>query len=354
MRHKSNSNPSLGVYTRSSTRNPPPPRQNRAATPPPVPVDPSQKLHDDCIKVLDLLGSLDLELGAFILAIFYGNPASQGGTRMRDARNSLYKSSRFSEFLANIFNPPRAPSGGGTVATTGRNILIEFALKTALQVFVGELESLSGISHVTKATVSDWNQKSGDTSDSLAKEMEACCPRLWKMLATLAGDWVPDNLELSSEASDPDNDPEASLDGAKVVIKPHPHFGTILCISSLAFRSNQRNNKLQTQLAIYAHAKCTDKFVHNLLHQAGLTMSYSWAVNFVAELKELRRKQAITLAATKPILFVHDNIRMPFKVQSERGGHHSVMDNGMATSMIVLPDSARAFEDADDFGPFFR
>ncbi|KAG9096996.1 hypothetical protein FS749_007298 [Ceratobasidium sp. UAMH 11750] len=355
MRRRSSLPTPAGVKTRSSARNPSPPRRRHAATPPPPePIDPQQKLHDDCLSVLTFMDSLGLDLGTLVHAIFYGNPLSRGNTRMRDARNTLYKQNRFSQFLANVYSPPRAPSGGGTVASAGRSVLLDFALKTVQQIFAKELADLTRVSHVDKATVSNWGLMRQNTSDALSKELQEICPHLWRVLVTLAGDWVPEKLELSSDAAGTDNNPEANLEGFKVAMKPHPHFGTILCISSLAFRLNRRNNKLQTMLAVYAHAKQTDKFVHNLLHQAGITMSYNWATDFVTALRDAKKQEAIVLAATKPILFVHDNIRMPFKVRSERGGHHSVTDNGTATTMIVLPEAARTFEDSDDFGPFFR
>ncbi|KAG9081188.1 hypothetical protein FRC06_005743 [Ceratobasidium sp. 370] len=354
MRSKPNQTTPARVNTRSSAKNPPPPPLPRAATPRPAkPLDTQEQLHNDCKKVLDFMATLKLDLGTFIHAIYYGNAASRGDTQMRDARNALYKKNRFSEFLGNVLKPPKAPSGGGTVATTGRDILIEFAMKTVLEIFTDELAKFSRGCHVDKATVADWDSMSRINSDSLAQETQADCPHLWKTLVTLAGDWVPDELELSS-AADTDNDPEVDLDGMKVSIRPHPHFGTIVCIALLAFRLNRRNNKLQTLLGVYIHAKKTDKFVHNLCHQSGVTMSYHWSTDFVTHLKDAKKAQAIALAATKPIAFMHNNIRMPFKVRSERNGHMSVTDNGTAISMIVLPESGHAFEDPDDFGLFYR
>lgn len=102
------------------------------------------------------------------------------------------------------------------------------------------------------------------------------------------------------------------------------------------------------------HAKHTNKSAFNLLQQAGIVVSYSTIVSAVEQMSKEKRIQAIEAALTHPIVVVHDNIRLKFPVQSQRGNNQTVTDNGTAMSIIVLPDSARAFFDADDFGPFLR
>ncbi|QRW03329.1 hypothetical protein RhiLY_02328 [Ceratobasidium sp. AG-Ba] len=332
--------------SRKNTRNNPP---NRTEAPP-EPQSADQKLHGNCLKILDLLESLGMTLGELIHSIFYGNPESRSSYRMREARNTLYAKDRFSSFLKLVYKPPRATSGGGSIATTGRNIIHEFIMETALETFKNELDTLSEGYHVEKATVGNWESMSVNTSDTLANDMSNACPSLWKMLISLAGDWVPESFDVSDTSERIDED----LGGNNVTIKPHPHFGTILSIASLAFRSSRRNNKLQTMLAIYIHAKHTNKSVHNLLHQAGITMSYNWSTDFVTALKEAKRQEAIADAETKPILIVHDNLKFDFPAQSERADHHASSSLGTAITVIVLDESARVFEDADNFGPHAR
>ncbi|KAG9101466.1 hypothetical protein FS749_006685 [Ceratobasidium sp. UAMH 11750] len=342
------------MATRFSSRNAPNPQSIRAATPPPPaePISPQQQLHDNCTSVLEFMKTLDIDLGTLIHAVFYGNPVSRQSILMRDARNSLYKDNKFSEFLANVYKPPRAPAAGGNIAKTGRIILVDFTMRIAQEIYAHELEAFSQGYHANKATVADWDAISVHTADHLGSRMRESCPHLWEILVKLAGDWVPDELDLSDDPND-GNEP-VDLEGIKKSIKPHPHFGTILCIASLAFRLNRRNNILQSILAVYVHAKHTNKGVHNLLHQSGITMSYNWTLDFVTDLRDAKHKEAIALAATRPFVVVHDNIRMPFPVRSDRIEHQGATDNGTAISIIILDESGRAFEDVDDWGPFMR
>jgi hypothetical protein len=59
-------------------------------------------------------------------------------------------------------------------------------------------------------------------------------------------------------------------------------------------------------------------------------------------------------ASSKVGLIVHDNIQIKFPVGSQHGDNQSVSDNGTAITFIVLPESARLFEDADCFMPSYR
>ncbi|KAG9080316.1 hypothetical protein FRC06_006796, partial [Ceratobasidium sp. 370] len=130
--------------------------------------------------------------------------------------------------------------------------------------------------------------------------------------------------------------------------------GTIISIGSLVYRLNRRKNKLQAVLSMYARAKHTNKVVHNLLHQAGFLLSYTWTADFVSILNEAKHKKAIDVAANRIIMMSHDNIRLKYLVRSQRADKQSASDNGTAITMYALPDSACAFEDPDDYGLFLR
>ncbi|KAG9099248.1 hypothetical protein FRC06_005468, partial [Ceratobasidium sp. 370] len=113
-------------------------------------------------------------------------------------------------------------------------------------------------------------------------------------------------------------------------------------------------NKLQAVLSVYARAKHTNKAVHNLLHQAGFLLSYTWTADFVSVLNEAKHKKAIDVAANRIIMMSHDNIRLKYPVRSQQANKQSASDNGTAITMYALPDSARAFEDPDDYGLFLQ
>jgi hypothetical protein len=127
-----------------------------------------------------------------------------------------------------------------------------------------------------------------------------------------------------------------------------------MCIASLAYRLNRRKSKLQMVLSFYARARHTSKAMISLLHQAGIIMSASWTERAVKTISDQKHAEAIAVAATRPILLMHDNIRLKFPVQSQRGDNQGVSDNGTGITMLALPESAWAFEDVDNFGPFMR
>lgn len=85
----------------------------------------------------------------------------------------------------------------------------------------------------------------------------------------------------------------------------------------MAYRLNRRRNALQKVLSGYMHAKHTSKAGFAILNQAGFLLSYSWINSAVERLSEQKRHQAIAVAGTRPIILVHDNIRMKFPVRSQ-------------------------------------
>jgi hypothetical protein len=105
---------------------------------------------------------------------------------------------------------------------------------------------------------------------------------------------------------------------------------------------------------MYLQAKHTSKAAFYLLQQSGIVPSYSCIRKILKNLAKETNHQMVAAASTKPSLFVHDNIKIKYGVTSQRGDNQAVSDNGTAMTLIILPESARAFEDADDFVPFYR
>ncbi|KAG8739150.1 hypothetical protein FRC10_006097 [Ceratobasidium sp. 414] len=340
-------------YTRSSGQNQP--GNPNVGSPPPAaePLTPEEALNNKCSWVLSLLEKLELNLGSFLCAIFYGNPASRAPEDMRAARASLLQTDCFSALLGNIYKPPKPPRGNGNTPTSGKNVLVDFAITKSHEIFATELQAFSKDYWVDKGTLADFDEMKTVKSATLYKEMTSKCPRLWKTPTGLGGDEDEPAVEGHEEDLVPSNGTDVDEDGMKIIIEPHPHFGTIMAIASLAYRHNRRKNKLQAILSVYVHTKHTNKSVHALLQQAGVTMSYDWTLKFIDVLAKVKHREAIAMAATRPILLAHDNLRLKFPVQSQRGEHQSVTDNGTGITMIALPDSARAFEDTGNLRPFF-
>jgi hypothetical protein len=101
-------------------------------------------------------------------------------------------------------------------------------------------------------------------------------------------------------------------------------------------------------------AKHTSKAVISMLNQGGIVMSYSWTKKALSNLSADIRNQMLLSVASKPIVVVHDNIKLKYGVRSQRGDNQTVSDNGTAISVFILPDSACALENSDEFDPLRR
>lgn len=122
----------------------------------------------------------------------------------------------------------------------------------------------------------------------------------------------------------------------------------------MAFRLNCHRNTLQKVLTTYMMAKHTSKSVIDILHQAGITMSYSWMRRASSNLSADIHNQMILAARSGPFGAVHNNVRFKHPVQSQRGDNQTVTDNGTAMTLIVFPKSAQALENPEDFQPFYQ
>jgi hypothetical protein len=105
---------------------------------------------------------------------------------------------------------------------------------------------------------------------------------------------------------------------------------------------------------MYLQVKHTSKSGFYLLQQCGIVPSYTSIRRIFKSIAKKAKGQLVLAAASKFGLIVHDNIQIKFPVGSQRGDNQSVSDNGTAITFIVLPESAHAFEDKDDFMPFYR
>ncbi|KAG9092052.1 hypothetical protein FRC06_000269 [Ceratobasidium sp. 370] len=357
----------------------------QATAPSTTPLSPQQVLHANCTKVLEYMETLGIDLGTFVHSIFYGNPESRATQYMKTAWKTFVQTDKFSRFLENIYHPPRPENGYGTSATSGCNKLVAFASNWARTTLTEELAAFSRGYEVDKTELIQAQTMDEITSAKLGNDMKSACPTLWGLLNALVGDDVAAlDREIQKEKEEREEKKEREIkameakeakgasvqgDGAQeimeqdcnelqeephVPLKPHPQFGTIMCIASLAYRKNRRKNKVQTVLSVYAHARHLNKAFHDLLHQLGILMSHSWTTEFVGILNEAKHQQAIEVAESWDIMMSHDNIKLSTPVRSQRGSNQSVSNNGSAITMYALPPSACVFHDPDNFGPKMR
>lgn len=111
----------------------------------------------------------------------------------------------------------------------------------------------------------------------------------------------------------------------------------VIQVAALAYRLNQRDNKIQKVLGFYFRAKQVDKVVVELLQQCGLSVSYSSTNSRIPDLTKKILSDAAALVKFCPFVMMHDNICIPFPVSSQRGDHQSTTDNRTSISIIFLP-----------------
>ncbi|KAG9080696.1 hypothetical protein FRC06_006252 [Ceratobasidium sp. 370] len=319
------------------------------AAPPPVPPMSELTTLQKCEKVLWVLSEVELSFGEFVNAICYGDDGLRRVPLAIQARSSFYNEGQLVPFLKRCIEPPRPPSNTGPRPVGGSKTTTNFVFDVAQTIFAAELKAFSAGYKVSDKMLADHDYLETITSASLYQKIKSDCPRLCALLTALTSTRpvVEEGVEVGEESED-EGGPK------RPPAQRHPHFDIVFQITSMAYRMNPHRNILQKVLTIYMQAKHTGKAVFDLLQQAGISMSYWWVRHAISNLSVDMRNQAILAAHTRPILLVHDNIRLKYGVSSQRGNNQSVTDNGTAATLIVLPESARAFERPDNFGPFLR
>ncbi|QRV92602.1 E3 ubiquitin-protein ligase listerin [Ceratobasidium sp. AG-Ba] len=287
-----------------------------------------------CEQVLEHMHEF-ISLGELVVAVCYGEPSLRKVSLAIDARNSLYSTNNLQQLLELSYEPPRPPSGGGVRPVGGSKIIRKFVFETAQKVFSAELADFSEDYELDNKQLANMDYISTIAATALHRKIELKCP------------------ELYATFEDEDEDAPITF-GPKPPIEPHPHFDIVFQVTSMAYRLHPHRNVLQKVLTIYAHAKHTGKAVLDPLQQAGITMSYSWVRKQIGDLSNTIGKETIPAAHTKPIVLVHDNLKLKQAVVSQRGNNQTVSDNGTASTVLILPDNARVFEDPDNFVPLRR
>ncbi|QRV87239.1 hypothetical protein RhiJN_15257 [Ceratobasidium sp. AG-Ba] len=334
-------------YMRSNTRS-----SSYTAHAPPVQPPAELPLHEKCLQVLELLDSLSLSFGELIVAVCYGEELLRRPDLAQKARKSLYRTDSLKRLLELSFSPPKPPSGGGPTPVAGSTVIRRFACVLVRGLFASELGAFSEDYKLSKKQLADSDYISTITSTSLHNKIKSDCPELYATISALTNERPEEEEWLETEEDAEYAETEV---GPRLPRKKHPQFDIVFQITSMAFRLNHHRNTLQKILTNYMHAKHTNKDVINILQQAGIAMSYSWIRRALSNLSVDLRHQMILAAHTENILCTHDNLKLDYKVGSQRGDHQSVSEVGTASTMIILRGgSAAAFSNPDDFMPLRR
>ncbi|KAG8699125.1 hypothetical protein FRC09_006826 [Ceratobasidium sp. 395] len=314
-----------------------------------------ETLVDKCKRVLELMDTLNVSFGHFITAVCYGEPTLRDISTAMNARTSLFDTDRFLKLLELCYEPPRPPSGGGKRPVGGRKIIRKFVLDTAQDIFRSELVDFASEYQLDNKQLANMDYISTITANALHQRIKTKCPGLYGVLSTLTGSHsCEEEVESNEEEEEKEGDDVPTVLSPKPPIERHPHFGTVIQVASMAYRLNSRWNVLPKVLTVYLSAKHTAKAVIDLLQQARITMSYSWIRKQMGDLSQAIYEEMLLAVRTRPILMVHDNLMLKYKVCSQRGNHQSATDNGTASTVIILPEGARVFEDPNNFVPLRR
>ncbi|KAG9089129.1 hypothetical protein FS749_001592 [Ceratobasidium sp. UAMH 11750] len=186
-----------------------------AAAMPPAPPSPQESTRAKCEHVLKVLNSLNLSFGAFVDAVSYGDASLRGSDLARKARDSFYAHDTLSSVLKNLYEPPRAPSGGGPRPVGGSKVIRAFIFETALATFKSELETFSEDYHILDKDLVDTDFISEITSDTLHRKTKKDCPQLYTILSALT------NARPSEPEDDPDEDEDERRKQAAIAKNPH-------------------------------------------------------------------------------------------------------------------------------------
>ncbi|KAG9081759.1 hypothetical protein FS749_007414 [Ceratobasidium sp. UAMH 11750] len=293
-----------------------------------IPFIDDPELHQKCLAVLELMESLEIDLGKLVWAINYGNQTSRDCTTSSNARRSFIHGPHLIPTLHNIHRPPR-PKAKGKQAAGAKVALDRFALSVLGTTFRNEIRSYSKLPGVNIRDFAQTDKLQSMTYDWMESQAKNTCPTLFKMLHMISTSVCRQNSWVYNRT-----------DSA---------FFTVMQIAGISYETSQRsNNNFQKLLSIYFHAEHVPKAVVELLHRCNLCMSYTWTTQNLGVLAQEVRTTIVEVARTLPIMGCHDNILMKFPVRSQRGDKQTVTDNGTATTIFVLPEGARAaFEDPE-------
>ncbi|KAG8730519.1 hypothetical protein FRC10_002624, partial [Ceratobasidium sp. 414] len=268
-------------------------------------------VHDKCLHILQELDKCEMRFDDLVHSIVYGEQSCQDEPIMIKARKQFLNSKHLPQLLRNIHRPPMAPKGGPRAL--GAKLTMEaFATELVVDILCQELESFANSYAEKEIDPTDIDTLADITSKSMFVAIEELCPRLTSVLAQLT----------SRESNSKDQ---------KLFI--------VMQIAALVYRSNQRYNKVQKVLGFYFRAKQVDKVVVELLQHCGLSVRYSSTNSSIPDIAKKILGEAAALVKY-PFVMVHDNIRIPFPVLSQRGDHQSTTDNGTSISVIFLPEDA--------------
>ncbi|KAJ7220850.1 hypothetical protein GGX14DRAFT_676232, partial [Mycena pura] len=193
---------------------------------------------------------------------------------------------------------------------TKRPALVEkWALKVALPVIAAEGERLSALLRPDRTQSFSSRLETWSLEKMLSEAMIAA-PNLCELLMLMG---------MTSDVGRDDN---------KLVLV------TVLCM--LAQAKNQHANEFQEIMGTYFLACSTPRRQFDVLAHAGLTVSYTKAINDLKGLSAEGLARLRRMVQEKACMIVWDNLNIAFKVGEQRLNSTDTFENGTTATLIVL------------------
>ncbi|KAJ6448999.1 hypothetical protein C8R45DRAFT_849982 [Mycena sanguinolenta] len=290
---------------------------------------------------LTVMDGLGINLPIFLDALSWGDPDCTQVAKIRYERSVLLNSIELPGILRRWWKPPRAASGKRKRPKGGRNAMQTFALDCAVHVLELELELVADL--FKSPTGPDVTEKelTGTSFPKMISEVKKCAPNLWRVLMQLARSPMQ---RLRSPKKNP----------AKVSFFLISYFAVdamcvqiiLVVIAIFEYTRSHHHGRLQKLFAIYFKFKGLSAKGFDTLHAIGLTMSNKWTGNAVGRISDAAMDEMKDLMDRFPWLLSYDNVRIAFKIFSQRIDKKSLVGNGTAAtvylkrSAVALPSTA--------------
>ncbi|KAJ7766218.1 hypothetical protein B0H16DRAFT_1309497 [Mycena metata] len=189
------------------------------------------------------------------------------------------------------------------------DIVERWALKTTLPIIAAEGRSLSDLLRPDSTQTYTSRLKTWSLERMIA-EATVAAPNLCELLMLMG---------MTSEVGRQDN---------KLVLV------TVLCM--LAQSQNERANEFQEIMGTYFLACSTPRRQFDVLAHAGLTVSYSKAINDLKGLSAEGLARLRRMVQEKACMIVWDNLNIAFKVSEQRHNSKDSFENGTTGTLILL------------------
>ncbi|PPQ97245.1 hypothetical protein CVT26_000771 [Gymnopilus dilepis] len=107
-------------------------------------------------------------------------------------------------------------------------------------------------------------------------------------------------------------------------------------LAALAKARNEHATEFQTTMCMFFFACGTTRTTFSVLNHAGITLSYTQAVDKLKLLGQERLKRMNVIARTRAFMLIWDNLNIAFKVSEQRHDSKDHFDNGTTATLVPL------------------